>query len=697
MSALPLTNSPFVAPPDWRRLVGIAEAAKMLEIDAGHLRRDCRTKLLGQGMAYYGKSPEGGQEQWYVSLDYDNRLLAGPIGPAWAEPDLTVYTQKQREQALQRRACVEIWNTARVNWNGSLAQIFQRVLPALREKFPSLKISRSRLYEWTSLFRRPVDTLKLIDTRGGNQRGKSSDAAWKAFADLYLHENQPSIRACWAEVDRLSKMNGWTWCGLSACSSQVDVRITIEQQTFHRRPEVWRTQLAPFIPQDTEAWRAGEVWIADHKQLDVICMFGAEKIRPWLTSWMDWRTRRIVGWVLSDNPNSTTILAALRHGMMEESNFGGPRRVWIDNGKDFSAWVFHGQTKKQRRQKIEVAVDPAATFGIFKSLNIEAHFATPYNANGKARLERWFRTLESLCKTFETYTGDSIETRPDRLAEILSLPRKIPAFSIVRDRLADYIAGHNRQSDHDMEDLAENGIKLSPDEAFSRWCDTRRILADPNSLDLLLAKWHRPVSVTRRGVTINVLGRPLSYGQFETALSPYKALRRQDRKPVLVAYDPHDLRTIRIHNGAFQFICTARMNQVGGAHGDAISEAHVGELNKQKARYKKALKHVSDSGITSVLTSEEHLSQIAAEAKAKPPTPPDHEPNMQMVQTPMDGQSREVDRERFHRKAAGSESVAFPTIENPLEVLRQRQSRGESAGIEVIEDPFEKLRERNAW
>ena len=196
-----------------------------------------------------------------------------------------------------------------------------------------------------------------------------------------------------------------------------------------------------------------------------------------------------------------------------------------------------------------------------------------------------------------------------------------------------------------------------PDEAFARWCDTRRIMADPNAIEMLLAMWHRPVSVTRRGVTINVSGQPLSFGQFEPALSPFKAMRRQDRQPVLVSYDPHDLRSVRIYNGAMQFVCTATLNQQGGAHGDAISVEHVAQLNREKARYKKAIKHTAESGITSVLTAEEHLAAIAADAR---PQPPREQPTMQIVHTPVDGQGKQPSREKL-RKAAGAELDEFPS------------------------------------
>ena len=64
-------------------------------------------------------------------------------------------------------------------------------------------------------------------------------------------------------------------------------------------------------------------------------------------------------------------------------------------------------------------------------MGIEAHFSLAYNPNGKARLERWFRTLDAFSKTFETYAGNSVETRPERLNAVLARPGLIPPFQEV--------------------------------------------------------------------------------------------------------------------------------------------------------------------------------------------------------------------------------------------------------------------------
>lgn len=682
----------------WDRLVPLREAAGRLGVHPEHLSRQCRERLEDQGYAIRATPPgEGGREQWFLYKHYDPRLISDDHRQLHTEPDLAQLTQRQRDGALMRRACVERLRQARQNAGGDMRTIVAAVVAQCRRDFPALKVSRSTLYAWDRAYRYPCDLVKLVDSRGGDRRGQASPEAWDAFRDLFLHANRPTVRQCWKTVGRLAAEHGWHWVGYDACLYQLNARIPPQEQARHRDPATYRQVLAPFIAQDPESWRAGELWIGDHKQLDLVCRFGQSLIRPWLTTWMDWRTRRVVGWVLSDAPNSTTILAALRHGLLDKANQGGPRCVWIDNGKDYDAWLFHGQTKAQRRERIQPGVDEGSALGIFHALAIEAHFATPYNPNGKARLERWFRTLETFARTFETYTGQGVDDKPERLNEILANPRLVPTFDEVRRRIADHIAGNNARVDHDIADLVEDGQAISPDQAMARWNDRVRVLADPAALELLLAHWHRPVTVGRNGVSLCLGGLTFHYGQFEPALAPFKAVRKADRKNVLVAYDPHDLRSVRVHDEHWRYLCTAEMNGVGGMHGDAASIEHIAELNRRKARYDRAQRDALQPqlSITSVLTNEENLVHVAAESKSAQRTggggnePPTEPHALQIVRTPLDGEAQAVERDQL-RAAVGAESPAarrpFISPVDRLSALRQRRQQPAAAAAPGPED-----------
>jgi transposase InsO family protein len=686
---------------DFDRLVPIDVAARLLEIHPDTLSAKCRERWQYQALAFQSPGPDGGQLKWWIDIAADPRLRSAENRERYTFPALLEFTGKQRDQADQRRQCVERLRAARVDVRGgSMAAAVVRLIDQARRDFPGIRISRSRLYKWDAAYQYPCQLAELIDRRGGDRSSKGDPAAWDAFRDLYLHENGPSIRQCWKEVKRLAREKGWGWGSYSACTAQLDSHIPPEQQAIHRTPATWRQQLSPYIPQNPESWGAGELWIGDHKQLDMVCRWGKGVVRPWLTTWMDWRTRKVVGWALSDNPNSTTILGALRHGLLEPTNLGGPAHVWIDNGRDYDAWLFHGQTKSQRQSKIKPNVDEGRTAGILGKLQIEAHFARPYCPNGKARLERWFRTLESFCKTFDTYTGDGVDTKPERLAEVLASPALVPTFDAVYERIKTHIEGNNSRTDHAIDDLVNNGVPVSPADAYARWAATKRVMADPASLDLLMQHWNRPTTVTRNGVSITVAGKALHYGNTEQALHPFKALKAADRRPVNISFDPHDLRTVRVFDEDFRFICTAAMNQLGG-RGPEITRETVAESARQQARYAKSLKHVAEYGLTSTLTSEEHLAAVADQQQTDRQSPADAGPAMRIIRTPLDGQSAELHHQDV-RQAVGSESVPFPPVKlalPSLDKLRAAVGRRDQDDDDVIDapliDPMKILREQN--
>jgi transposase InsO family protein len=646
----------------------IAAAAPLLGMHADSLGRLCRSKLVFECKAVLTAPPGGGQEQYYIRKDF-HPALSNPTNAAIAYPTLQEFSDKQQTAALQRLDCVTQFRAALQYEPGLMRDIEPRVIARLRQQYPELHISRSRLHCWHKSLNCKADLVNLVDCRGGDQYRTTSPAAWSAFRDLYLHENQPTIRQCWKQVQRLAFENRWQWISYASCSRRLNDEISPEDQAFHRTPVMYREQLAPYIAQNEETWKAGECYIGDHKQLDMFCRCGKNVIRPWATIWMCWRTRKITGWILSDSPNSTTILGALRHAIKDESNMGGPSFVQIDNGKDYDAFMYHGQTKKERRARIKPAVNAPRAMSIFGALNIEAHFATPFNPNGKARLERWFRTLGPFCKTFATYTGDSSETRPENLNEILDDWKRVAQFETVRARLADHIAGYNADPEHSRDDLSEGGKTLSPYEAFAAWATHKKVPADPDAVDLLMMQWGRPTTVGRNGISINLCGQTLHYGQFTPELSSFKALSKADRKPVNVSFDPHDLGTIRVYDSALRFVCTAPMNAVGGLVGKTNRQA-LATVTREKAAYARSLKHVAEYSITSTLTSEEHLLDAAIrqeqEAKQLEPAP------LRMTTTPLDGQAREIEKQEF-RKAVGAESMSAPVQKfKPLDFSKVR-------------------------
>jgi len=703
MNAAPF-NLAHAAPEDFRGLVPIEEAAPVLGLRKDSLRRACRDTLRGQGYAVLAKRPCDSQQKWFVRSSYDTRLMATIDPNRYTESDLNGYSERQRNEAIQRRACVERLRAAMQihplspGWTD---RIVPQIVAALHQEFPDVQISRSSLLRWHDLYQHPADLVKLVHKRGGRNAAKAPKEYWDIARDFDLHQNHPAAREVWKHTEEMAfetrLVNTLPVLSYSAFNRQLKKQIPPEIRVFHRTPAKWRKQLQPYIAQQIEAWKAGECWVSDWKQCDVIVRFGKQQIRPWFCSMLDWRTRKIVSHILSDVPNSSGILACLRMGILDSTNFGGPAHVWWDNGRDFSAYMFHGQTKAERRETIRVGVNEPTAKGLLAMLQIEPHFSLKYNPNGKSRLERFHRSLTPIFRTCPGYVGESADTKPERQCEIADNARGLLDFESFRGRMNDQIAGYNASADHSIEDLSENGVPISPNEAYARWCPTRRVMENPKCLDLLLQHWHRPVAVGRQGISIPIHGVSLHFGQFNAALMPFKALHKKDRRPVHVSYDPNDLRRIQVWDEQYRWVTTAEMNELGGLHSDPIGHEKVGELMRAKTQYNRSLKHVAKHSLTSCFTAEERLAHAMGGEHALP------EPSLRLVPAPITGLPNEPVVRQEMKAAVGAEELSPPVqrVPNALQKLRERREN-EDYRIRPVDDAdefdassvFEKLRRR---
>jgi putative transposase len=680
MSAIPASNLPVaVNLAEWAPK---QEAAEKMQVHPDRLTANCRAFYAPRGQAVMAALP-GGQTQWFIRRDLDPRLATDGQGETAMEA-LGRCGKEQRGRLLAQFACVQAFRRV-LNGRCPIGPATGQLIQWLREQYPDQKITRSSLYRWE---RRVSERgiAGLMEKRGGHRSPEACDEAWKAFADFFLHQNQPTIRHCWRLVTDLAHLNGWRWLADAPTQERVDQKISPEKQAFYRDPELYRKRFAPFIPQDEESWGANERWVSDHKQLDLWCRWRNTIVRPWITTWQDWRTRRIVGWVLSDCPNSDTILASLGNALRDPSNFGGPKEVLTDNGRDYACYSFWGSTKKERRSTISPRLDEQQARGMFNLMGFDGHFARPENPNGKARQERRFGIFTPFARGYDSFCGIDSKSKPPQLPEILENPARIPHFQTVTSDIGPYIEDFNNNADHAMDDLSENGVKLSPNGAFARWTTTRRPMADPAALDLLLQHWCKPTTVGRNGIAVTIAGELKHFGHTCEALRPFKALHKKNRPTVHVSYDPEHLETVRVYDSKFRFITVAAMNRVGGIV-KGMTRADVTETHRQLAAYRKSLKHQAEYSLTSILTPEEQLAQTtarrqraerqAAQAAAQPM-------NIAPRQTPLDGESKHVQRQEL-KIAVGAESLSEP--QRRIDINRLVLERARNAAPPATQRP----------
>ena len=120
------------------------------------------------------------------------------------------------------------------------------------------------------------------------------------------------------------------------------------------------------------------MWEGDHVELPVLVLAprAQRPVKPWATVFIDGFSRLVMGWAISLRPNSGTVLAALRGGIVIDparGPFGGvPAVLRTDHGLEFTA---------------------AALRRSCAALGVELVPAPAYTPHLKGKVERWNRTL----------------------------------------------------------------------------------------------------------------------------------------------------------------------------------------------------------------------------------------------------------------------------------------------------------------
>jgi hypothetical protein len=292
-----------------------------------------------------------------------------------------------------------------------------------------------------------------------------------------------------------------------------------------------------------------------------------------------------------------------------------------------------------------------------------------------------------------TYTGKDTTRKPEGLAgRIGEKSRVIPRFEQVRDHVADFVAHYNANADHAMEDLRDpqHQLKLSPNEAYAAWTTPRK-MADPTALDLCLMPHTKPVKVGRQGVRVQLPGCPARYyGQYEAALRPYKGTKRK----VYVAYDPADTRRVQVRDEKIGLICIAALNSNTGVYGSPQSRDALKAAMHEKAEYNRGLNLMRKHQRTAYLNNDYLVAQKAAELEAAQNVEsrigPDPDRPMRLVQTPFDGQSKDVQRQTFKQAAGAETSDRSSAMVDVTKLLADRpRVVVERSDSERIADPLE--------
>jgi transposase InsO family protein len=347
------------------------------------------------------------------------------------------------------------------------------IAPELRERLGKHGNihSRSNFYEnWLARYERHglAGLAPRYAKRKGGSGASLDDRAKELIQALYLDPRKPSV----AGVERGVKQFGYE-LNYAIINRYIKNEIPNSVKVFYRMGEkAYHDRFDPFIRRDYTLFKSMEWGCGDHHLFDFVIKREGRVFRPWLTMFIDMRSRKITGWHIDVVPNTLTIMRAFS---MSVGTCGLFENLLIDNGKDFrSAWFAGGSWRERRARPERETLDLIE--GVLHDCGTKAHFATPYRGQSKP-IERAFRTIiELFSREREFYVGSNTVDRPADTklfwGKINGRDRVDVTYTLaeLRDDFAKFVAWFNSQWKHTGQGMDGQ----TPDAVFAENLEERR-------------------------------------------------------------------------------------------------------------------------------------------------------------------------------------------------------------------------------
>ncbi len=385
---------------------------------------------------------------------------------------------------------------------------------------------------------------ELIDKRGGWNKGKSKLAddsiIWQSFLSVYLEQSNPKISQCYRMV-RAYIAEEYPEL-MTEIPSAACFRRKIETLPFaildysHNGEKAMHDHCVPYANRRKSAVYANDAWVMDNYTIDVIIKEheNSEKTkRLYITTVLDVKSNVLVGWNITESPDSNSTLDAMRFAMLR---FGIPKILYFDNGREFTTLDIAGE---QRRRKVAKDKKGDIPLTIVKKLGVKLIFAKVTNAQAKV-VERIHRIIkEQYCTAQYGYCGGNVVERPEILKENIK-KGNIETEAELRETFADFADNIYNVQPYGSSETKYKGMTLI-DVWNASIAETSIRKASAEVLDLLMLRNAGFQNVKRDGVFIMYHGEKIWYYD--------KNITWQHiGEKVCVRYDRNDPSNVRIYD-----------------------------------------------------------------------------------------------------------------------------------------------------
>ena len=407
----------------------------------------------------------------------------------------------------------------------------------------NINISPDILYRKYSAYKNECYE-ELIDKRGGWNKGRSKLAddsiIWQSFLSVYLEQVKPNISLCRRMVcayiaEKYPELT-------AEIPSAACFRRKIETLPFaileysHKGAKAMHDHCVPYANRSKKAVYANDVWAMDNYTIDVIIKEheNSEKTkRLYITTVLDVKSNVLVGWNITESPDSNSTLDAMRFAMLR---FGIPKILYFDNGREFTTLDIAGE---QRRRKVAKDKKGDISLTIVEKLGVELIFAEPTNAQAKV-VERIHRIIkEQYCTAQYGYCGGNVVERPEILKTNIK-NGNIETEAELRETFADFADNIYNVQPYGSSETKYKGMTLI-DVWNASIAETSIRKASAEVLDLLMLRNAGFQKVKRDGVFITYHGEKIWYYD-------KKITWQHIGEKVCVRYDRNDPSNVRIYD-----------------------------------------------------------------------------------------------------------------------------------------------------
>ena len=322
--------------------------------------------------------------------DFQTALCAAiatrPEEPAVRGAGLETVPAHAREKAADRALVLALWKKSGLSVRDFAQGYTEGRISApdgLKDRIPEASVST--LMRWKKAKAR--GDIAALAPKSGGKRGRRALTKEEASvaASLYLDPRKPKAARVYRDFRKVFPSSRASYdTVLRFLQNDLPHGLIVRMR---EGAKAYNDKVAAYIERDYTLTQPMENWFSDHHVLDLVVTDGTRIFRPWVTAWQDQRSRKIVGWTISDNPCSATIMSSLRMGI---ELHGSPWNATMDNGKDYlckalngsGVWITKESDGIEEAEYIRIA-------GAFEALGVTVHHAQPYHGQSKP-IERFF-------------------------------------------------------------------------------------------------------------------------------------------------------------------------------------------------------------------------------------------------------------------------------------------------------------------